>query len=391
MKKVAIVQYVTSHYRESIYRLLCEQDEDFTVVLYSDRINPESSIKTIDPQKASLPVEEGGLRWRFVKSICLFGNFIWQKGVVKLGISKEFDVIIYSGSAYFLSTWISCFLARMTGKRTLMWCHGFLREEEGLKGWIQKIFYRLLADGVLLYHNRAKRIMINKGFDADSLYVIYNSLDYDTQCKIKDEISHEEILSRRQKMFNRPDLPLWLFIGRLNRSKKLEMILDAAKILKDRGCDCNILIIGDGPEKNNLKQLAKKQELDDNVFLYGATYDEKELSYLISMSDICVSPGEIGLTCMHALGYGTPVITHDDPDFQGPEYEAIKPGYNGAFFKKGDIEDLANTIERWLSENKDREMIAKRCYEVIDQYYNPHYQLKVIRAAILQLLPSQVD
>lgn len=390
MKKVALVQYVTAHYREAIYRLLCKQDEGFKVVLYSDKINTEVSIKTIDSQKALLPVDEGGLRWRFIKSICLFGNFIWQKGVVKLGVSKEFDVIIYSGSVYFLSTWISCFLARLTGKRTLMWSHGFLKDEKGIKSWIRIIFYHL-ADGMLLYHNRAKYIMIKKGFDPRNLYVVYNSLDYDVQIKIRDLIGNKDRLSCRQKLFKNPALPILLFIGRLTPQKNLGMMIEAARILKDRGRQCNILFVGDGPESEELLKLAKQLKLDDNLCLYGACYEEDQIALLVSTSNICVAPGAIGLTCMHSLVYGTPVITHDDPDSQMPEYEAITSGYNGLFFKKDSVEDMAVVIEQWLRKNKDPRTIANQCHEIIDQYYNPHYQIKVVEEAILQRLPSQVS
>jgi len=48
-----------------------------------------------------------------------------------------------------------------------------------------------------------------------------------------------------------------------------------------------------------------------------------------------------------------------------------------------DVEDLAAVIEQWLQGNTDRAVVATQCHEVIDQYYNPHYQIKVVRAAVL--------
>lgn len=380
-KKVAVVYQVLYHYREPIFRFLCQQQDGIEYVLFSDEINNYDSVKIIDPQKAKLPVDDGGLRWRFVKNR-YFHNWLWQKGVVRLGFSKEFDTIIYLGSVYYISTWVSVILARITGKRVLMWTHGFLRNEKGVKGWLRKTLYRL-ADGMLLYHNRAKQILIEKGFKPENLHVIYNSLDYDTQIKIRDQINDEDVLSCRQKLFKNPDLPIILFIGRLTLYKKLLMIIEAASILKDRGFQCNILFVGSGPESEGLLKLAKQLKLDDNLCLYGDCYQEDQIGLLIGAADICVAPGEVGLTCMHSLVYGTPVVTHDDPDFQKPEYEAINPGYNGAFFIKDDIEDLASTIEQWLAEKKDGKIIASQCYEVIDQYYNPHYQVKVVEAAVL--------
>ncbi len=380
-KKVAMIYHILAHYREPIFQMLCRQQNEIEYTLFSDPVNTYDSVKPIDPKKAELPADQGGLRWRFVKNKWFFKNLLWQKGAIKLGLSREFDAIVYLGSVYFISTWISAILARLTGKRVLMWTHGFLRDERGFKGWIRTMFYRL-ADGLLLYHNRAKDIFIKKGFNPDNLYVVYNSLDYDTQLKLRASITEEDKSACRKRLFEHPELPILLFIGRLTPQKKLTMLFDAVKIRSDSGCPCNLLFVGGGPESEPLKQKAVEIGLVENLCLYGPCYDEKENALLISCSDICIAPGEVGLTAMHSLVYGTPVLTHDDPDFQMPEYEAIKPGYNGAFFKKDDAADMASVIQCWLTENPDRQVISKKCYEIIDQFYNPNYQLKIINNAV---------
>ena len=74
--------------------------------------------------------------------------------------------------------------------------------------------------------------------------------------------------------------------------------------------------------------------MEGNCIFYGATYDEKELSKLIYMSDLTVSPGNIGLTAIHSLSYGTPVCSHSNFNNQMPESEAIINFENGFFFRK---------------------------------------------------------
>lgn len=382
IKKIAFVQHFLAHYREPIFHLLCRQGDGFEYTFFSDPINTYDTVKPIDPQKAAIPVEQGGLRWRFVKNRWFFKHLLWQSDIIHLSFSKEFDTIIYLGCAQFISVWFGAALARLAGKRVVMWTQGFLWDEKGLKGWLRKIFYRL-ADALLLYNNRAKDILLKKGFNPQNLYVVYNSLDYDTQIQIRAAIKDEDRSFCRKKYFKNPDMPILLFIGRLTPQKKLSMLIEVAKYLKDRGRECNILFIGDGPEKEKLLQSAFQYGLKDNLCFYGACYDEQDIALLISTSDICVAPGEIGLTCMHSLVYGTPVVTHDNPDLQMPEYEAITPGYNGAFFKRDNVEDMAIVIEQWLAINQDRAMTRKKCYQIIDDCYNPHYQLKVVTAAVL--------
>ncbi len=380
VKRVAIVQRILSHYREPIFRMLCLQSGNIEYTFFSESINLYDSVKPIDPKKAEIPVENGGLRWRFLKNRFI-GNFFWQSGVIKLSVSKEFDTIIYEGSVYYISTWIAAVLARLTGKRILMWGHGYLKDERGPKDWIRRAHYHLF-DGILLYHNRSRDILIKKGFKPENIYVVYNSLDYSAQLKIRNEITEQDKLLIRQGLFKNPQLPILIFIGRLIARKKLSMILGAVNLLKNKGIICNMLFIGGGTESEQLKSKAQQMGLADNFCLYGECYNEKNIGILISASDICVSPGEIGLTCMHSFVYGTPVITHDDPDTQGPEYEAIIAGYNGGFFKKDSVESLAAEIERWLLKNQDSNTIAAQCYEVIDKFYNPMYQVKVINDAV---------
>ena len=38
--------------------------------------------------------------------------------------------------------------------------------------------------------------------------------------------------------------------------------------------------------------------------------------------------------------------------------------------------------ENWLTTNTNREKVRERCYEIIDNYYNPKYQLKVFNCLL---------
>jgi glycosyltransferase involved in cell wall biosynthesis len=381
MKKTAIVYQYIAHYREPIFRLLCQQTDNAEYTLFSDRENKLDTVKTVDPRLAEIPVEQGGLRWKFVKNIDLSHHFIWQKGILSLAFGNEYNCIIFFGNAYYLSTWVGSLLAHIRKKRVLMWSHGFLRDEGGIEGWIRKQFYKL-ADGMLLYHNRARDIMIKKEFRPETLYLVYNSLDYDKQIQVRNTITNQCLMELRKKIFIHPELPVLLYIGRLTARRKLDYIIKSAKILYEQNIKCNVLFVGDGDEQSGLESLARELGLSNYVVFYGACYSENELGPLIRMSDLCIAPGGIGLTCMHSLVYGTPVITHDNPDEQMPEYEAIQPGVNGDFFKQNDIYSLVDILKKWLTCRKSRQEIAESCYEVIERYYNPNYQLQVIDAAV---------
>ena len=137
-----------------------------------------------------------------------------------------------------------------------------------------------------------------------------------------------------------------------------------------------MLIIGDGSILNKLKNEYNNFIESGWLHFYGATYDENELGNLIFHSDLCVSPGNIGLTAIHSLTYGTSVASHSNFRNQMPEVEIIKEGINGFMFKENNIEDLALKIESFFnSKRKSKKVIRNKILKL----YNPKNQLKVFK------------
>ncbi len=229
--------------------------------------------------------------------------------------------------------------------------------------------------------------MISNGLAEKKLHVIYNSLDYNKQLQLRALINDHPINSIKGDLFKNSKLPLVVFVGRLTKQKKLDMIVEASRKLINENFLINTLFIGDGGARKDLESLVATYELEAYFNFYGACYDETILAQLIGASDICVSPGEVGLTAMTALGYGTPVISHDDFNHQMPEYEAIIPGFNGEPFKHGSIDSLAQTIKKWIIDNKNkpREKIRENCFHIIDTKYNPKNQVSIINDIIAKL------
>lgn len=379
---VAVQQHFLSHYRRSIFALMSSQTNpkpEYT--FFSDKISPEK-IATIDQNQLTDKISTfGHIRWHFVRNFWIGNAFLFQPKIILLGTSKQFDCIIYLGSMYHLSTWISAITAKIFNKRVLMWTHGYLRDEQGLKGYIREKFYRL-ADGLLLYGNRGRNFLEKRGFDPKNLYVVYNSLDYDLQKSVRNQWDDSRLRSLREEYFKDPDTPILVFTGRLTNRKQLDYIFLAQSELRKINFIVNVLIIGDGPEKVNLEKLAASLNLLSNTSFAGACYDENIIGPLLMMSDICISPGEVGLTCIHSMAYGTPVITHDDPNTQGPEWESIIPGLTGSLFTKGDYTSLTQSILFWLKSRPRKELVSAKCIDIVEQYYSPEKQLKVINRAV---------
>jgi glycosyltransferase involved in cell wall biosynthesis len=370
--RVAVIYHFFAHYRSAI---MCEllNSKDIEYVLVADRVDPDNSIKPWQPPEDRLLV---------APCIKITSTLLWQKGLVRLVLRHDIDAVIFLGNANFVSTWVAAALSRMRQKRVLFWTHGWIRDESGIKGAIRNLFYRL-AHGLLLYGHKAKTIGVQNGFDEDTLYIVYNSMDLQTQRDIRAQVTHSRLKHIRKECFPGSNAPVLICTGRLTKSKDLGLLLKAMALLQAQGFETCLLLVGEGPERAPLAQMANDLRL--TVHFYGACYDEKLLAELIMSANLTVSPGQVGLTAMHSLAYGTPVITHDDPAHQMPEWEAIIPGKTGDLFKRGDALDLAATIRKWCVNPWPDDDVRSQCMAVIEQHYNPQFQQQVINRAVAGL------
>ena len=358
-KRICILYNYAQHYRAGIFKLLDKEiDCDFFFGYEND------DIEKMNINLLNNPVGE-------VKNIKIISNIYWQKGALRLFFSG-YEKYIIIGHYYCLSTWLILILSSLTRKKIYLWTHGWYGNENVLKKVTKTLFFNL-SEGVLLYGTYARELMIEEGFDKGKLHVIYNSLDYELQINVRKILTASTIFYDHFENNNKT----LIFIGRLTKVKNIDMLLDLQAYFHKKDMLFNIVIVGDGAERDRLERSMKNMELA-NVWFYGPTYDEKEIGNLIFNSDLCVSPGNVGLTALHAMMYGTPVCTHNVLTEQMPEFEAIVFPRTGFFFEKNNIESLANSISDWFLNVNSRDFVRNCCYATIDGVYNPKFQLSVL-------------
>lgn len=359
--KLCVIYNFAAHYRQGIFKLM---DDTFDCVWYFGKSNQ-------DIKKMDYTIFKGEITEVETKKI---GNLTYQCGILKL--LKKNDIFLMLGDSRSLSTWLFLFLAKFFPKKKVyLWSHGFYGKETRFEFLIKKIIFNS-ANGIFLYNNYSRELMINNGFKREKLFVIHNSLDYDKQLKIRNSLNVSEVYKQHFKN-NNPNL---IFIGRLTKVKKLDILIEALKLLKNKGFDYNLTFIGDGSERDVLERKVCELKLDNNVWFFGACYDEYKNAELIYNADLCVAPGNVGLTAMHTMIFGTPVLTHNDFKWQMPEFEAVVQDRTGGFFERNNVKDLADKINIWFNENRNRRNdIRRACCKEIDDSWNPYFQLKVLK------------
>jgi glycosyltransferase involved in cell wall biosynthesis len=267
------------------------------------------------------------------------------------------------------------------GKQVLFWTHGFLGKDGYLLNRIRHAFYRR-ADCNLLYGERARKIMEQSGYyRPEQLRVIYNSLDYEPMKRCREAMTPEERKSLRSSLFEDEATPIVVAVGRVNKVKRLDLLLRAVAILHERNVEVNCLIVGDGVELEALQSLAEELGLLKTIRFYGAAYGN-DADRLLVASDLCVIPGDVGLSAMHSMSAGVPVISHNNFNRQMPEFEAIVEGETGAFYEYESDDSLVETIEDWLANSSRLSQSRLRCLGKVEAQFNSRYQVQQIKEAL---------
>lgn len=366
MGKLCIVYNFAQLYREPIFKLIdakWECDWYFGHNTTDIKGMPPNALKSIT----------------YVNNRHIAGPLEWQKGIGRLIRDKRYDRYLMLGEPMVLSTWWNLIQRRLfyPKKRIYLWSHGWYGREGFLKKWLKRVFFGL-ADHVFTYGDYAREEAIKQGFDGSKITPIHNSLDHSKQIGLRKDLVKSDIYSNHFGNNN----PTLIFIGRLTHVKRIDQLLDAISRLNKQGEKYNLILIGTGEAHNELNVKAKALGIERQIWFYGACYDDNQNAQLIYDADLCVAPGNVGLTAMHTMVFGTPVLTHDDFAWQMPEFEAIHPGETGAFFHRGDVAALAEGIHDWFAMHPNRESVRQACYDEIDTFWTPQYQMGILKNII---------
>jgi glycosyltransferase involved in cell wall biosynthesis len=129
-------------------------------------------------------------------------------------------------------------------------------------------------------------------------------------------------------------------IGRLIPSKGHDFLLNVLKIILSKNVRSNLTIIGDGPEKDNLLNKAKKLKISENINFIGITMHPETF---LKDADLYLHSSyyePFGLVILEAMASGLPVICTDGKGNR----ELIKDGINGYMLEERNANEFANKI-----------------------------------------------
>lgn len=137
------------------------------------------------------------------------------------------------------------------------------------------------AKYILVNSQSTKAALDGLSLDNNKIKPVYPALDFDTSYDQKK-------LEAYKNKFSIKDQKVLLTVGRLNRRKGQDIVIEAIKELKD-DFDLKYFIVGRGEEKEKLQKMIADNNLSDRVYIFD-NIDDEDLIYFYKLADIFVMP-----------------------------------------------------------------------------------------------------
>lgn len=157
-----------------------------------------------------------------------------------------------------------------------------------------------------------------------------------------------------------------LFVGRLHPEKSIETLIESIPYVLEKNKNIHLYIVGPGFQKDDLKKLTSKLNIDKYVTFFGkVTEEDKIMAY--NACDVFVLPSTTeleGMVVLEAMACGKPIIISDSKDSASRFFVSD----NGFLFKTKDPKDLSEKILTVLNDSNLRIKMGQKSLELSRDY-----------------------
>lgn len=284
------------------------------------------------------------------------------KQLIKLLKQIQPDIIHAHNSSF--SYFFLASAIRLTGLKTInirtLHFMGFFLERKTLMDRIRFYFDKKASEflqSIIVPVSPIIKNIVEKQYSWNQVFLITNGIDFNKilNAKVtKSELGIDD------------NYIVGIYISRICEGKNHIVLLQSWLKVTVAFPNALLILIGDGPLKQEYEDFCNQNELRNNVFFTGSI---SNVSNYLSISDIGVFPSEsegLSLGLCEMMVAKLPVIVSDIPAFKS----IIKDEENGIFFDTYNPEDLANKIIRVLSDNEMSKKLGNNACECVKKNYS---------------------
>ncbi len=171
---------------------------------------------------------------------------------------------------------------------------------------------------------------------------------------ISSTLAQDDFQERRDCTLHRP--VRLLYVGYLKHMKGLGNLIEALGILRRRGIDADLRLVGAGPERRTIEQAVSDAGLASHVQFHGYVPMGLDLNRHYDTADIFVFPSlseGSPRVVLEALAHSLPAVTTN----VGSVPDLIEDGQSGLLVPPGDAGALAAAVDRFVTD----ETLRRRC------------------------------
>jgi glycosyltransferase involved in cell wall biosynthesis len=349
-RRVCIVQRRLTHYRiplfEMLRRSLAEHGVELTLLVGKGTLNEERKRDTgiLDWAK-EIPT-----RYFFEGRIC------WQPIRVvntDLVIVTQENKLVYN---HFL-------LFKSRRPKLAFWGHGANMQatdnrslKEKFKKWTTG-----KADWWFAYTKISAEFIVQAGYPQERISVLNNSVDTsELDRHLRSVMDMEKVTVRRSLGLGNGRVGI--FIGSLYSDKRLDFLFAAADAIRHALPDFHLLILGDGPQRDTVELWCSARPW---AHWLGACFGRDKAVYM-SLADVMLNPGLVGLGILDAFIGGIPIIT-TDCKIHSPEIAYLENQRNG-IMTANDLMAYVESCVGLLTNTKSLEALRAGCLTSAQKY-----------------------
>jgi glycosyltransferase involved in cell wall biosynthesis len=207
------------------------------------------------------------------------------------------------------------------------------------------IAYRAV-DAIAVSESTAEELT-HLGMRAERIAVVHNGVD-------------ERLLTTVPLNIRDAD-PTVLYLGRLERYKRVDLLVRAIARIRDAGDVARLIIAGSGRQEEPLRRLVRRLAVQDRVQFAGRVSDAAKRSLMERawIHAIASTKEGWGISVIEAAACGTPTIASDTPGLR----DAVVHGETGLLVRHGDVNALADTIRALCRDRLQLERLGRAARE----------------------------
>jgi glycosyltransferase involved in cell wall biosynthesis len=193
--------------------------------------------------------------------------------------------------------------------------------------------------------------LVARGFERGHIRVIENGVD-----------AQRYRPDPAQPRFGQPTI---LYLGRLQRYKRVDLILEAFARMAPRNPDARLVIAGTGTAAADLGQLVARLGLEQRVELPGFVSEAEKLRLLRgAWVHVLTSPKEgWGIANLEAAACGTATVASDSPGLR----DSVRHGQTGFLVPHGDVDALSERLQAVLADPALRENLGRNARQFAEE------------------------